>query len=77
MTKEAYGYINIENSAKISLSITQGINSSYTALLLGQLEDLESCVSIYRQIDSTTMSSVIATQNYVDNKITGAINSNY
>ena len=35
MTKEAYGYINIENGAKISLSITQGINSSYTALLLG------------------------------------------
>ena len=77
MTKEAYGYINIENDVKISLSITQGINSSYTTLLLSQLEDLESCVSIYRQIDSTTMSAVIATQNYVDNKITGAINSNY
>ena len=60
------------------MSITTDNSDSYTSLLLGQLEDFDSCIEIYRKIDSSTaVSAIIATQNYVDNKITGAINASY
>ena len=60
------------------MSIAVDNSDSYTSLLLSQLDNLESCVAVYRKINSSTaISAIIATQNYVDNKITGAIAASY
>ena len=77
LENDTYGGIYLLTGAKsISININQ-TPRSFTFLEINNTKDIDSSVKLTKRTDSGAVSTIIATQNYVNNKITGAINASY
>lgn len=76
--KKVYGNIFVGDNQQTSISVCIPSPYSYTSLMISAIDNLDSSALLYRYIENEGSTSVvIATQKYVDNKIIGAINTNY
>ena len=77
LENDTYGSIQLLTGVKsICISINQ-TSRSFTFLELNNTKDIDSSFKLTKRTESGAVSTIIATQNYVDNKITGAINASY
>ena len=74
---DIYGSINLLTSKKsICISVNQ-TSSSFTFLEIDNTKDIDSSFTLTKRTDSGAVSAIIATQKYVDSKITDAITASY